>query len=91
MDGMQEICWKVLRHELILVDGLEKPVMTHRTVLCACKDEGLGADKTNTKHVLCTPEVPPSGYEAAEQEVEPQPIQELRTSPNQPPPRTRCQ
>ena len=73
------------------MNGLEKPVVTHGTVLHTDKDEGLGADETDAEHVLCTPEVPPSGYEAAEQEAELQPIRELRTSPNQLPPRTRYQ
>ena len=91
MDGMREICRKVPRHELVLVNGLEKPVVTHGTVLCTDKDEGLEADETDAEHVLRTLEVPPSGYKVAEQEAELQPIQELRTSPNQPPPRTPCQ
>ena len=86
-----EIHRKVPRHELILVNGLEKPVVTHRMVLRTDKDEGLGADKTDAEHVLRTPEVPPNGYEAAEQEVELQPIWESHTSPNRLPPRTPCQ
>ena len=90
-DGTREICQKVPRHELVLVNGLEKSIMTHGMVLHTRKDEGLGADETNTKHILCTPEVPPNGYEAAEQEAELQLIQESCTSPNQLPPRTRCQ
>ena len=88
---MREICRKILRHELILVNGLEKTVVTHGTVLRTHKDEGLGADETDAEHVLHTPEVPSNGYEAVEQEVDPQPIQELRTSPNRLPPRTPCQ
>ena len=62
------------RHEFVLVNGLEKTVMTHGTVLHTHKDEGLGADKTDAKHVLRTPEAPPNGYEAKEQEAELQPI-----------------
>ena len=65
--------------------------MTHGTVLRTHKDEDLGADETDAEHVLRTPEVQPNGYEAAEQEAELQPIRELRTSPNQLPPRTPCQ
>ena len=65
--------------------------MTHGTVLRTDKDEGLGADETDAEHILRTPEVPPNGYEAAEQEAELQPIRELCTSPNQPPPRMPCQ
>ena len=73
------------------MDGLEKPVVTHRTVLHTDKDEGPGADGTDAEHVLRTPEVPPNGYEAAEQEAELQLIRESRTSPNRLPPRTPCQ
>ena len=51
--------------------------MTHGTVLRTDKDEGLEADETDAEHVLRTPEVPPNGYEAAEQEAELQPIREL--------------
>ena len=91
MDGMWEICWKVPRHELVLVNGLEKPVVTHRMVLCTCKDEGLEADETDVEHEFRTPEVPPNGYEAVEQEAELQPIWELHTSPSRLPPRTHCQ
>ena len=65
-DGMREICWKVPRHELVLVNGLEKPVVTHGTVLRTHKDEGLGANETDAEHILRTLEVPPNGYEAAE-------------------------
>ena len=79
MDGMREICWKVPRYKLVLVNGLEKPVVTYRTVLRTHKDEDLGANETDTEHVLHTPEVPPNGYEVVEQEVELQPIQELCT------------
>ena len=79
---MREICWKVPRHELVLVNGLEKPVVTHGMVLCTCKDEGLEANKTDIEHALCTLEVPPNGYEAVEQEAELQPILESRTSLN---------
>ena len=88
---MWEICRKVPRRELVLVNGLEKPVVTHGMVLRTCKDEGLGADETDAKHILCTLEVPQNGYEVAEQEAELQLIQELHTSPNQLPPRTCCQ
>ena len=88
---MWEICRKVPRHELVLVNGLEKPVVTHGTVLRTHKDAGLEADETNAEHILRTPEVPPNGYEAAEQEAELQPIRELHTSPNRLPPRTHCQ
>ena len=73
------------------MNGREKPVVTHGMVLRTDKDEDLGADETDTEHVLCTPEVPLNGYEAAEQEAELRPIRELHTSPNQLPPRTRCQ
>ena len=86
MDGMREIRWKVPRHELVLVNGLEKPVVTHGTVLRTYKDEGLEADETDAEHILCTLEVPPNGYEAVEQEAELRPIRELRTSLNQLPP-----
>ena len=64
---------------------------THGTVLRTDKDEVLEADETDIKHALRTPEVPLNGYEEAEQEAELQLIRELRTSPNQLPPRTRCQ
>ena len=82
MDGTREICWKVLRHELILVNGLEKPVVTHGTVLRTYKDEGLEADETDVEHVLRTLEVPQNGYKVAEQGAELQPIWELHTSLN---------
>ena len=73
------------------MNGLEKPVVTHGTVLRTRKDEGLEADKTNVEHTLRTPEVPPNGYEAVERGAEPQPIQESHTPLNRLPPRTRCQ
>ena len=88
---MWEICRKVPRHKIVLVNGLEKPVVTHGTVLCTHKDEDLEADETNIEHALCTLEVPLNGYEVVEQEAEPQPIWESRTSLNQLPPRTHCQ
>ena len=67
---MQGIHWKVPRHELVLVNGLEKPVMTHGTVLRTDKDEGLEADETDAEHVLRTLEVPQNGYKVVEQEAE---------------------
>ena len=73
------------------MNGLEKPVVTYGMVLCTHKDEGLEADETDVKHALHTPEVPQNGYEVVVLEAEHQPIQELRTSPNQLPPRTHCQ
>ena len=68
---MQEICWKVPRHELVLVNGLEKPVMTHGTVLHTRKDEGLEADETDVEHTLRTLEDQQNDYEVAVQEAEP--------------------
>ena len=62
---MQEICWKVPRHKLVLVDCLEKPIVTHWAVLHTNKDAGLEANKTNIKNTLCTPEVPQNGYKVA--------------------------
>ena len=73
---MWEICRKVPRHKLVLVNGLEKTVMTHGMVLHTHKDEDLGADETDAEHILRTPEVPPNGCEVAELEVELQPIRE---------------
>ena len=64
------------------MNGLEKSVVTHGTVLRTHKDAGLGADEIDAEHILRTPEVPPSGYEVAEQEADLQPIRESRTSPN---------
>ena len=57
--------------------------MICRTVLCTSKDGGPEDDKTNVTYTLCTPEVPLNGHEAVALEEEPQPIQELHTSPNQ--------
>ena len=59
MDGMWEICQKVLRNKLILVSCLEKTIVTCRVVLYTSKDEGLEDSKTNAaKDTFCTPEVP---------------------------------
>ena len=76
---MSEKCEK---YTSMTVNGLEKTVVTHGTVLRTRKDEGLGADETDAKHVLHTLEVPPNGYVAAEQEAELQPIRESYTSLN---------
>ena len=70
------------------MNGLEKPVVTHGTVLRTHKDEGPGADETDVDNALRIPEVQPNGYEVAEQEAELRLIQESHTSPNQLPPRT---
>ena len=83
MDGMQEIGWKVPRNKLILVDRLEKTIVTHRMVLCTSKDEGLEDVETDVaEDTLCTLEILQNGYEVVELEEEPQPIWELHTSPS---------
>ena len=71
---MWEICQKVPRHELVLVNGLEKTIVTHRMVLHTHKDEDLEVNETDVEHALCTLEVPRNGYEVAVQEVEPQSV-----------------
>ena len=82
MDGTRETYWKVLRHELILVNGLENPIVTHGTVLHTHKDEDLEANETDIEHALHTPEVQWNEHEAAVWEAEPQPTQESHTSPS---------
>ena len=82
-DGMQEICWKVLRNKLTLVDCLEKTIVTCRLVLCTSKDEDLEDVETNmAEHTLHTLVVRRNEHEVVELEEEPQPTQELHTSLN---------
>ena len=91
-DGTWEICQKVPRNKFILMNHLEKTIMTCGAVLHTSKDKGLEDIKTNTvKDALHTLAVPQNSYKAVLLEEEPQPIRESHTSLNWFPPKMCCE